>query len=85
MHKSSGPRPYPYVIGMPVNMEDYSYQLSSKCRLAGMLKLDSVCVNFSLHYSLIVLRQLCHLTELLLGSGNDSAAAVPFGHICPEG
>lgn len=45
MHRSSDPRPYPYVIGMPVNTEDYSYQLSAKCRLAGMLKLISVCEN----------------------------------------
>lgn len=70
---------------MPVNMEDYSYQLSAKWRLAGMLKLISVCENVSLHRSLLVLQQLFHLTELLLGSGDDGAAAVPFGHVCLEG
>lgn len=70
---------------MPVNMEDYSYQLSAKWRLAGMLKLISVCENVSLHRSLLVLQQLFHLTELLLGSGNDGAAAEPFGHVCLEG
>lgn len=70
---------------MPVNMEDYSYQLSSKWRLAGMLKLIAVCEYFSLHQSLMVLKQLCRFTELLLGSGNDVAAVVPFGHICLEG
>lgn len=70
---------------MPVNMEDYSYQLSSKWRLAGKVKLITVCENFSLHQSLLVLKQLRRFTALLLGSGNDVGAAVPFGHVCLEG
>lgn len=54
-----------------------------------MLKLISVWANVSLRWSLLVLQQLCRLTELLQkkkpAGGNDGAAAVPFGHICLEG
>lgn len=42
-------------------------------------ELISVCGNVSLQRSLLVSKQL------LLGSGSDGAAAVPFGHIYLEG
>lgn len=84
MHRSPDPRPYPYVIGMPVNTEDYSYQLSAKCRLAGMLKLISVCENACVS-ALGPVSVTAALPPLLLGSGNDDAAAVLFGHVCLEG
>lgn len=73
----SKPAAYPYVICMRVNMQDYSYQLSSKWYLAGMLKLISVCENVSMHWSLLVIQQSFHVTELLLGSANDGVVLLP--------
>lgn len=85
IHRGCGPRPYPYVIGMRVNMEDYSYQLSTKWRLAGMLELITVCEKVSVHPSLLVLQQSGGYPETApagvhvgSGSGNDGAIWTHF-------